>query len=212
MEGRPAELATTLSCLGGAERRGITLKIVLVGPTEPDFELPEAARWFAADGSHAAQLAAGARTARGEWLLFLVPGMHLDRGWDASVMVFASSERNRERGAVFTHALAHASAESAALEKSIRFRNNWLGLPEAEQGLVINRRFYRHLQGHREPDVLAHADLLRRIGMVRMVRLDVRAVIENELIEARVRATRTKLRLLLFTLRLPVRWIAKLLP
>lgn len=65
MEGRPAELATTLSCLGGAERRGITLEIVLVGPTEPDFELPEAARWFAADGSHAAQLAAGARTARG---------------------------------------------------------------------------------------------------------------------------------------------------
>lgn len=124
-------------------------------------------------------------------------------------MVFASSERNRERRAVFTHALAHSSAESAALEKSIRFRKNWLGLPEAEQGLVINRRFYRHLQGHREPDVLAHADLLRRIGMVR---LDVRAVIENELIEVRVRATRTKLRLLLFTLRLPVRWIAKLLP
>src|SRR5690606_21301661 len=108
--------------------------------------------------------------------LLLRPDTVLDPGWDATLMVFAHDDRNRERGAVYTYRAegnsAHEDAAARRAERAMRFRNRWLGLPSSAQGLVIRRRFLAHLGG--VPDLERGEDLVlgRRLGTGRISLFD----------------------------------------
>ena len=97
-----------------AERRGVDLEIVVADGGSPDATMEIArhhnARVVETEPGRGGQLIAGAKTARGDWFLFLHADTLLERGWDATAMVFTSEERNRDRAAVFTFALDDALA------------------------------------------------------------------------------------------------------
>ena len=75
----------------------------------------------------------------------------------------------------FTFALDTNDIKARLIEKAVRFRNNWLGLPYGDQGLIINKHFYNCLGGYRKWPIMEDVDLVRRIGMSRMVLFDVKA-------------------------------------
>ncbi|GHD39525.1 hypothetical protein GCM10017083_01460 [Thalassobaculum fulvum] len=205
-------LAATLTALQSAARRGIELELLVVDDTDsPAVRAVAAAagaRILPVAGSRGARSAAGAKAATAEWLLLLRPGTVLEPGWDATLMVFAHEERNRERGAVYAYRAECEGAGARWAERAVRFRNRWLGLPSGAQGLVIRRRFLVHIGG--VPDLERGEDLVvaRRLGLGRLTLFDV---------AARVRPATGAgawiggaLRLLLFLLRVPPRWLQRL--
>jgi len=210
--GDPARLAACLAALGSAASRGVDLEVLVVDSegSEPVRQAVEAAgaRLVIAAGSRGARTAAGARVAVGEWLLLLRPESVLERGWDATLMVFAHEERNRERGAVFTFRAEGDGPPARRAERAMRFRNRWLGLPSGAQGLVIRRRFLAHLGGVADLERGEDLVLARTLGSGRMALFDV---------AVRVPAPTGlgpwlggALRLLLFTLRVPARRLQRL--
>jgi rSAM/selenodomain-associated transferase 2 len=212
-----ANLPRTLGALALAERRGIDLEIVVADGGSDDSTVQVAenlgARVVAADRGRGPQMIAGGKAAQGEWLLFLHSDTLLERGWDATVMVFASDERNRDRAAVFSFALDDSAPAARRLERVVRLRNNWLGLPYGDQGLLIHRRFYSRLGGFKPLPLMEDVDIIRRIGMARLALFDVKAVTSAERYRHSgylLRMLRNFFCLLLYFLRVPPRWIARL--
>ena len=119
----------------------------------------------------AARLRAAAGIARASWLMFLRPGIVPDIAWIAESMRFVEQAelagRPDVRAAVFSPAAATGRAGFAVLTL---IANAW-GLPRPEQGLVIAKRLYDSLGGHRDAAADCEADLLRRLGRRRLVRL-----------------------------------------
>ncbi|EDP62859.1 glycosyl transferase, group 2 family protein [alpha proteobacterium BAL199] len=205
-------LAACLQALATAPRRGIDPEILVVDPDDSPAvrEIAEAAgaRILPATGSRGALFASGTKAATGEWLLLLRSGTVLERGWDATLVVFAHEERNRERGAVYSYRADSDDPGARCIERTVRFRNRWLGLPSGAQGLVIRRRFLTHLGG--VPDLNRGEDLVlaRRLGLGRLALFDVTARVRP--VFGAWPALAGALRLLLFGLRVPPRWLQRL--
>lgn len=210
-------LSATIDALASADRRGIDLEIVVAdgGSSDSTVSLAESlgAEVVIAEPGRGPQLIAGAKTAQGDWLLFLHADTILERGWDATVMVFTSDDRNRDRGAVFSFALDDDAVAARRLERVVRFRNNWFGLPYGDQGLLIHRRFYSRLGGYNPLPLMEDVEIVRRIGMARLARFDVKAITSARRYQKSgyaPRMLRNFVCLALFFLRVPPRWIAKL--
>ncbi|HVT55935.1 MAG TPA: glycosyltransferase [Xanthobacteraceae bacterium] len=118
-----------------------------------------------------ARLRAAAQSARGNWLMFLDPAARLEEGWTRELRIFLErAERlgeTEKRAAAFklVHEDFRLSARFAAAVRIVLS-----GKPRAEQGLLISKRFYQMLGGHKDG---AHAQeqLLARIGRRRIVTL-----------------------------------------
>jgi hypothetical protein len=119
----------------------------------------------------AARLKAAAAIARAPWLMFLRPGVVPDTMWIGEVTRFtAEAELSGDadtRVAVFrptpADTLRPALVEAAALIRvALRAR------PRPEQGLIISRRHYDRLGGHRGGQQAPEDDLMRRIGRRRI--------------------------------------------
>ncbi len=212
-DGDTGRLAACLAALRSAPARGIDLEVLVVtagasaaGARAIDAACSAAgARVLTVDGTRGARFAAGARAATGEWLLLLRPESVLEPGWDATLMVFAHEDRNRERGAVYTYRAEGDGPAARRAERAARLRNRWIGLPSGAQGLVIRRRFLVHLGG--VPDLERGEDLVlgRALGLGRLAMFDVGVRVRPA---TGARAwTSGAVRLLLFMLRLPPRWL-----
>ena len=123
-----------------------------------------------------AQLAEGARRARGRWLLFLHADTVLADGWAGAAAGFRADPANRERAAAFRFALDDTARAARRLEAIVAWRTRRLGLPYGDQGLLISRDFYDALGGYRPLVLMEDVDLVRRIGRRRLAVLDVAAV------------------------------------
>jgi glycosyltransferase involved in cell wall biosynthesis len=125
----------------------------------------------------AAQLAAGADAARSDWILFLHPETALEPGWEVEVESFLQqASPERPRAAVFRFALDDFDASARRAEARAGLRSWLLALPYGDQGLLIPGRLYKKLGGYRDLERLEDADIIRRIGRRRLVRLRSRAV------------------------------------
>lgn len=124
-----------------------------------------------------ARLRAAAQGARGNWLLFLDPTARLDEGWTRELRVFIErAERlgeTEKRAATFK--LVH---DGFGLKPKLAAAARLVlgGRPRAEQGLLISRRFYQILGGHKD-GARAEERLLARIGGRRIVTLHARLVL-----------------------------------
>ncbi len=130
----------------------------------------------AAPRGRGAQLAAGARAAMADWLMFLhadtAPGM----GWGKEVGAFMADPANAARAGYFRFALDDASDPARRLERAVAWRCRRLGLPYGDQGLVIARSFYERVGGYRPLPLMEDVDLVRRIGRGRLIALETPAV------------------------------------
>lgn len=171
------------------------------------------ARLVVSERGRGAQLAAGAATARGEWLLFLHADTALDVGWDEAVRTFIDHPGNARRAGYFRLRLDDTRFGARRIAWLANLRSRILGLPYGDQGLLISRAFYRELGGFRPLPLMEDVDLVRRIGRRRLVMLDASAVTSA----ARYRRggfwwrpVRNQLCLLLWFLGVPVRAIERI--
>lgn len=114
------------------------------------------------------QLAAGAKAAAGDWMLFLHADTSLQCGWGDAVQVFVDDPANRYRAGYFRFALDDPARAARLLEGLVRLRSRVLRLPYGDQGLLISRSFYEQLGGYKSLPLMEDVDMVRRIGRNRL--------------------------------------------
>jgi rSAM/selenodomain-associated transferase 2 len=170
-------------CLGalGEGIAGLLREVILAdgGSVDATPEIAEAtgARLIAARRGRGSQLAAGARAARGTWLLFLHADTVLAPGWaePAARHLAGGPERAGYFRLAFDspHPMARVTAGWANL-RARAFR-----LPYGDQGLLIARTLYDRVGGYPEIPLMEDVALARRLGR-RLVALDAVAVTSAE--------------------------------
>ncbi len=169
-------------CLGALEEAltEFALRVVVVDGGSKD-GTAELARGLDADlvmapAGRGGQLAAGAKEANSDWLLFLHADTVLAPGWSAEVARFISQPANSSQAAAFRHALDDDARAARRQEAIVAWRCRVFGLPYGDQGLLIARSFYDEIGGFRPLPVMEDVDILRRIGPARIVMLETAAV------------------------------------
>jgi len=112
--------------------------------------------FLASEQSLGGGLKTAAERARGEWLMFVAPGIVPGPTWIEDTATFVQSNG---RAAVFSAAPAGLAG---------RLRRLFAQLPGNEQGLIIRKAFYAELGGHRVEAGDPERDLVRRIGRSRL--------------------------------------------
>jgi rSAM/selenodomain-associated transferase 2 len=112
------------------------------------------------------QLAAGAKAAKGDWLLFLHGDSVPLEGWIAACNAHIATAPHQ--AAYFQ--LGFDDQEPSALR--ITFWANWrarlFGLPYGDQGLLISRALYEAVGGFQPIALMEDVDLVRKLGKSRL--------------------------------------------
>jgi glycosyltransferase involved in cell wall biosynthesis len=170
-------LVPTLAALVSGATEGLIRDVLLAdGGSQDDTAVVAdvaGCKFLKLDRPLSERLRAAAAAARAPWLFFLRPGIILDAPWIGETRRFIELTRDSARAAVFRRAPAAPSPLREALTQAMAA----LGArPRPEQGLLISRRFYDALGGHRVEAADPESDLIRRIGRGRIVRLATPAV------------------------------------
>ena len=121
-----------------------------------------------------ARLKAAAASARAPWLLFLQPGTVLYANWIDDAARFIAEENERSTGdsrAAVLRARSGAAGHRSLLQEALSLL--WAavnGGARSQQGLLIAKRLYDSLGGHRQR-ANPEADLRRRLGRRRIIML-----------------------------------------
>ena len=171
-----------LGALGEAVRAGVIHETIIAdgGSADAIAEVAEAAgaRLVTAPRGRGKQLAAGARAARGDWLLFLHADTVLAPGWGAAVLAHVQT-RPGQAGYFTLRFDSPGDAPSLAARIVAGWANlraALFALPYGDQGLLISRALYDKVGGYRPIPLMEDVALVRRIGRRRLVRLGAAAV------------------------------------
>jgi rSAM/selenodomain-associated transferase 2 len=212
-----AMLPGCLGALGEARHGGLLREIVIAdaGGCAETVEIAHGfgASAFAAPPGRGQQLAAGAARCSGDWLLFLHADTRLENGWSREVAGFIAGAEAVETAAAFRLRLDDAAPAARRIERLANWRSRSLGLPYGDQGLLISRRLYDSLGGHRALPLMEDVDIARRLGRRRLVVLESAAVTSAARYRQGgwwLRPARNLALLGLYFLGLPPAWLARL--
>lgn len=211
-----AVLVATLAALVPGAAEGVVRDVTIAdgGSTDSTLEIADLAGCKVVGGfaDRAGRLDAAARRAKSSWILFLEPGSVLDEGWFREVRSLVETlERRGEtasRAAVFSFGIDQFGAGARASETLVRIGEALTGLPRPEQGLLIHRALYEKVGGFRSLPAMAEADLIRRIGRSKVMRLRARAMTPT--LKKRFAGPRAALGAGLLMLRVPPRLVSRL--
>jgi glycosyltransferase involved in cell wall biosynthesis len=162
-------LVPTLSALVAGAIAGIVREVIIAdaGSRDETASIADVAgcRLITKQGALGERLLAAAGTARGPWLLFLHPGVVLDATWTEEVSRFIQqAERGGEEAAVFRLALPVRKRRSSLVQGFASLASAFRLLPQPAKGLLIAKRRYDEVGGHRATAAEPEVDLLRRLG------------------------------------------------
>jgi rSAM/selenodomain-associated transferase 2 len=176
-------LGPTLAALVPATLQGVVREVIISdgGSRDATLEIVDiaGADLLKVEPGRGGQMAAGARKARSEWLLFLHADTLLQPGWEQEAVAFMERVDSGERplaAAAFQFALDDYGFKPRLLENLVGLRCTLLRFPYGDQGLLIPRRLYDEVGGHKPLPLMEDVDLVRRLGRRRMVMLRSRAV------------------------------------
>jgi Glycosyl transferase family 2 len=168
-EGVERTAVATLAALVPGAAAGLVREVLLVDRSESGVTIERVAdvagcRFLAFEGTRAAAMAAGARQARGPWLMFLHAGAVLDSGWieETTQFIQAVANGSRPRAGIFRY--ARSPYADTRLRDGLRFVARMIAGPSADQGLLIAREHYDRLGGYAPDGRRAEARLLRQLG------------------------------------------------
>jgi hypothetical protein len=175
-------LVQTLATLVAGAADGLLREVIIADAGSKDDTLAVAdvagCRFEVVPGPLGPRLKAAAASARATWLMFLRPGMLLDRTWVSEAAQFIHAQDLQPDDAISAAAFRPGAAAGRPLmaEAFSLLRLALARGQRPEQGLIIAKRAYDALGGHR--DVAdPEADLLRRVGRRRIVMLRAAATI-----------------------------------
>jgi rSAM/selenodomain-associated transferase 2 len=118
------------------------------------------ARVIAAARGRGVQLDAGARAARGNWLVFLHADTRLEGGWAAALRSLPAEVV----GGAFRFALDPPRPAYRWLEAGVALRCRLFRLPYGDQGLFARREAYFAIGGFRPLPLMEDVDFARRLA------------------------------------------------
>lgn len=165
-------LVRTLACLVPGATEGLISEVILAdaGSSDETAAVGDVAgcRFMQMPGPLGARLNAAAASARAQWLMFLRPGVVLDSGWLREAEDFlAGLASDGMQAATFRPAASGARrsmlGDALALVLAALFRRL-----DPDRGLIVHKRLYTQLGGHRAEADDPERDFLRRIGHARI--------------------------------------------
>lgn len=162
-----------LGALGAALCDGIICEVIIADGESSDAiaEVAEAvgARLITAPRSRGSQLAAGARAARGDWLLFLHADSVLPGGWGTAVLAHIAARP--DQAGYFDLRFGAPGLAPRLVAGWANLRARLFALPYGDQGLLVRRALYEQVGGYPEIPLMEDVALVRRIGRRRLARL-----------------------------------------
>jgi rSAM/selenodomain-associated transferase 2 len=143
------------------------IELIVVDGASSDVSREVAAEYDAdvimARRGRAPQMNAGARHARGDWLMFLHADCRLAEGALGLLLDKLRAEPLRSWG----HFPARIAAKGAAfrlIEWGINRRSRWFGLPFGDQGIFVRRKLFIEVGAFPEEPTLEDVALVRMLG------------------------------------------------
>jgi len=108
------------------------------------------------------QLDIGAKSSKGEWLIFLHADTRLTHDWFKKINSFLKGNKNSIY--YFEFKINHKKIIYRVLEILVNFRSKFFKQPYGDQGLIIHRTTYFKNNGFRKIPLMEDVDFLRRLN------------------------------------------------
>ncbi len=160
------ELPGALNALGEGLEAGLIRELVISdgGSSDGTLSMAEEAGALLVRGpaGRGGQLARGAETARGEWLLFLHADTWLGPGWAEAVL--AHLRDCPGMGGYFRLGFRASGPAPRLVAGWANLRSRLLGLPYGDQGLLVSRAMYDRVGGFPDIPLMEDVAIARSIG------------------------------------------------
>ena len=108
------------------------------------------------------QLDIGAKSSKGDWLIFLHADTRLTHNWFKKINLVLQGEKKNIY--YFKFKINHKKLIYRVLEILVNFRSKFFKQPYGDQGLIIHRKIYYKNNGFRKIPLMEDIDFLRRLN------------------------------------------------
>jgi len=159
-----SNLPLLLSDLSSIQKEGEII-IVDSGSEDKTFDIANiygAKVFISKERNRGLQLDIGAKSSKGEWLIFLHADTRLTHNWFKKINSFLKGNKNIIY--YFEFKINNKKIIYRVLEILVNFRSKFFKQPYGDQGLIIHRTTYFKNNGFRKIPLMEDVDFLRRLN------------------------------------------------